>query len=192
MATIKNIALITISALLLLSCGGVGKLKPAPAVYDFGLSQTPIMSDVAVLNIKASDALATNRIRYRLNYQNPAQVFYYAESVWSATPASLLTQKLNNVQITAQPLCGLSIEISAFDHVFTNEKSSNGIVILKAQILATKTRTILANQTFEGKEVVASNDAQGGVAAISKASENALQATLNWASTNIKSNASCR
>lgn len=193
MAKFKNNFLITIGVLFIVSCGSIGKLKPAPAIYDFGINQNLMTSDIAVLNMKASDALTTNRIRYRLNYQNPSQVFYYADSVWSATPENLIKQKLNIPQITTtQQSCGLNLEISAFDHVFMSETKSEGVVILKAQILAKINHMILAYHIVEGKQVAHSNDAQGGVAAISKASEYALQAAFDWARVQTKNNALCQ
>jgi cholesterol transport system auxiliary component len=177
-----------LAGLLLLSLlGGCigGKPKPAPAVYDFGLElapETPADAKVRIDAITAAEPLNSNRIRYRLNYQNPAQVFTYTESRWAAQPAELLMAKTRgSAAMSGKSSCVLQLQLEAFDHVFDSPTASFGVVQLNAVLKDKSPRKLLAHKQFHEQATAASADARGGAMALNQASTAALAKAIDWA-----------
>jgi cholesterol transport system auxiliary component len=86
----------------LTGCVGINKTKQKTAVYDFGLSVSSesnqqITSKILSAEPVAAESLNHNKIRYRLNYQNPSRVFFYTDSRWAATPAELLSDNMSKM-----------------------------------------------------------------------------------------------
>lgn len=177
--------LLSISLIILLSaCLGTNKPQPESTSYDFGLSAEigTINSSVAIGQVTAIDAIDHRRIRYRLNYQNPAQVFTYSQHRWTTSPADLTASKLRTMTKVASPaLCTLKIQIETFDHVFESATSSTGIVKLHASIYAKKSRDNLSSTVIQETATAPSADAKGGVAALDQASSAAITSILDWA-----------
>lgn len=84
---------------LLTGCLAANKANPDQAVYDFGLNAetVSINANVDIGKITAVDAIDHRRIRYRLNYQNPIQVFTYTQSRWASSPAELLAARVRSM-----------------------------------------------------------------------------------------------
>lgn len=157
------------------------------AVYDFGLSVPNESNQLITLKILleepvAEESINHNKIRYRLNYQNPSRVFYYAESRWAATPSELFSSKLSKmVNLTKNPTnCSLKLKIEAFDHVFQTTAASNGVVQLNAQVIHRISKKIISSQLITESVTSTSPNAQGGTAALQQASKNALQKVIDW------------
>lgn len=189
---------IIISILLTLNaCSGVGKIKPSAAIYDFGLltnTSTPETASLVLVNpITSPDNLSNNRIHYRLNYENPSQVFTYAESRWANSPADLLTQKLQSLVGTPSLLgCHLNLQLLAFDHVFDTLKDSTGIAQLSASIINSKSHTLIATQQFQSQIQAELAEAKGGVKALNQAGSDVLKQAITWSNQVTNSNTSCR
>lgn len=171
----------------LASCAGINKTKQDIAVYDFGLNSPSergqqITSKLALEAPVAAEFLNHNKIRYRLNYQNPSRVFFYTESHWAATPLVLLSSKLSKmINLTKTPkFCSLKLKIEAFDHVFQTTTTSDGIVQLSALVVETKTQKIISGQLITENVMSVTPNAQGGTAAISQATEGALKKAVDW------------
>jgi ABC-type uncharacterized transport system auxiliary subunit len=179
---------------LLTGCLGGVKVKPAHAVYDFGLEPSAESSiadtPVRIETISAVDPLNSNRIRYRLNYQNPAQVLSYTESRWAAQPADLLSAMAGTS--TSQSPCMLQLQLMAFDQVFDNPASSYGIVQMNAVLKDKKTRKVVSHRKIQEQIAAPSADAKGGVAALKQASSIALDKALNWGNEAAASRDICR
>lgn len=178
--------LILLLVILLGGCVGI-KARPSPAVYDFGLaaaSATEPQSATQFLieDISAPESLNSNRIRYRLNYENAARVYSYTESRWLAPPAELLTHRLR-LLVSVEPApqsCTLKMQLAAFDHVFDSPTASKGVVIIFAELVNTKTRKSIVSQHIEESVAAQSQDARGGVDALKNAGDKALINTLAW------------
>ena len=191
---------ILIIAVVLAGCLGGGKPKPSPAIYDFGLvSSTDKTSELAnrlpVDEISTNQSLSSNRMRYRLAYQNPAQVFTYTESRWVSPPAELLSHKLRAMSEATAPTqqnCTLQLKLEAFDHVFESKAASHGVVQISAALVVSKTHQIILRKQIEQSVTASSQDAQGGVAALNKASTEALTQALQWGNEAAESSTFCK
>lgn len=187
-------------AAMLTGCLGGGKPKPSPAIYDLGLSSvsdksSALASRLPLDEISANQSLSSNRMRYRLAYQNPAQVFTYTESRWVAPPAELLSHRLRAMSGAAAPPqqnCTLQLKLEAFDHVFESKTASHGVVQISAALLANKTHQTILRKQIEQSVAASSQDAQGGVAALNTASTHALTQAVQWGNEAAEASALCK
>ncbi|MFZ3087330.1 MAG: hypothetical protein WA123_04620 [Methylotenera sp.] len=183
----------------LAACVGINKTKQNIAVYDFGLSISSESSQQITSKIQweepvTAESLNHNKIRYRLNYQNPARVYFYAESRWAATPPELFSSKLSQmVNVTKTPMnCSLKLKIEAFDQVFTTKSDSKGVVQLSALLVEKKSKKIFSSQLISESVTSLTPNAQGGTAALRQASEIALKKAINWGNVTAESNTLCQ
>lgn len=180
------------------ACVGTNKPRPDIALYDFGYTsksdnKEQILAKINVDEISAIEALNYQKMRYRLNYENAARVFYYTESRWQATPAELVNNQLNTLlqSDTKAFNCSLKLKLQLFDHVFNSKNSSAGVVQMSA-ILATKSaQKIMANEVIIESVPAVTANAEGGAKALAQASENALIKAINWANAQAKHTAMC-
>lgn len=178
-------ALLLGSLILLLSaCGGLPKPGVAPALYDFGIA--PAFSEgtvpVKLSRVEAIPGLESYDMRYRLAYQNPNQVFSYTQSRWGAAPADLLAQRLRHQGFSpAASPCNLRVILETFDQVFDSKDSSRGVISLRAEIITGIGRQSRTLTTLITAEVPANSaDAQGGVAALAIATDQAIGKLKGW------------
>lgn len=197
----RIILLITISiiASLLIACVGINKTKQNIAVYDFGLNVTNdsnqrITSKLFIETPVAAESLNQNKIRYRLNYQNPLRIFFYTESRWMETPAGLFVSKLSRMvdSIQAPANCSLKLKIETFDQVFYTTTTSDGVVQLSAFIVEKKSKKLISSQLITENVTSLSPNAQGGTAALQQASENALKKVISWGNMLANNNELCK
>ena len=195
------ILLLSISLIIstLNACVSLNKTKQNMAVYDFGLfipieSSQQITSKILLDEPVAAEPLNHNKMRYRLNYQNPLRVFYYSESRWVAKPAELFSSKLSQmVNLPKNPTnCSLKLKIEAFDHVFQTVATSDGIVQLSALVVERKSKKIVSSQLITESVTSPSPNAQGGAVALQQASENALKKVINWGNMMADDSELCR
>lgn len=169
---------------LLTACLGAAKPGPESAIYDFGLKNesAKISTTVDIGRITAIDAVDHRRMRYRLEYQNPAQVHTYAQSRWSSSPSALFESKLRSMTNAAkQAHCGINLEIEAFDQVFASPDTSSGVISLHATLYAKQPRRNLYSHIIQTSAAAPSADSKGGVAALDSASSQAIRQILQWA-----------
>ena len=181
------------------ACVSLNKTKPNMAVYDFGLSiptesSQQITSKILLDEPVVAEPLNHNKMRYRLNYQNPLRVFYYTESRWEAKPAALFSSKLSQmVNLPKNPTnCSLKLKIEAFDHVFQTAATSDGVVQLSALVVERKSKKIVSSQLITESVTSPSPNAQGGAVALQQASENALKKVINWGNMMADDSELCR
>jgi cholesterol transport system auxiliary component len=189
-AKMQSITFLIIVSLILStlpSCSGVNKTKQNIAVYDFGLfvpseSNQAITSKILIETPDAVESLNHNKVRYRLNYQNPSRVYFYSESRWAATPLELFSGKVSQmINITkTQKSCSLKLKIESFDHVFQTANASDGVVQLSALVIEKGTKKIVSNQLITESVISPTPNAQGGTAALGKASELSLRKAIDW------------
>lgn len=199
MRPITLLIIITVLASTLVACVGINKTKQNIAVYDFGLpvlseSNQQITSKLLLETPTAVESLNHNKIRYRLNYQNPLRIFFYTESRWASTPAELFSSKLSKMEnLTKTPMnCSLKLKIEVFDQVFHTVATSEGVVQLSALVVEKKSKKIISSQLITESVTSLSPNAQGGTEALQKASENALKKVINWGNTLADNNALCQ
>ncbi|MDP2072318.1 hypothetical protein [Methylotenera sp.] len=183
----------------LVACVGINKTSQNIAVYDFGLSVPSESNQQITLKILleepvAAESLNHNKIRYRLNYQNPSRVFFYTESRWAGLPTELFSSKLSKiVNLTKTPMnCSLKLKIEAFDQVFQTVATSEGIVQLSALVVEKKSKKIISSQLITESVTSLSPNAQGGTAALQQASENALKKVITWGNMIADNSELCR
>ncbi|MDO9393842.1 MAG: hypothetical protein Q7T42_07720 [Methylotenera sp.] len=195
------ILLLTVSliASTLVACVGINKTSQNIAIYDFGLSVPSESNQTNTLKVlleepAAVESLNHNKIRYRLNYQNPSRVFFYTESRWAGLPTELFSSKLSKiVNLTKTPMnCSLKLKIEAFDQVFQTVATSEGIVQLSALVVEKKSKKIISSQLITESVTSLSPNAQGGTAALQQASENALKKVITWGNMIADNSELCR
>ncbi len=183
--TQRTILLLGSLMLFLSACGSLPKPGTAPALYDFGIppaaSATPI--PIRLARVEAIPGLEGFDMRYRLAYQNPAQVFAYTESRWAAAPADLLAQRLRQQGFSAAiTSCSLRVTLETFDQVFDSPAASRAIVGLRADLVSGRGATTQSQTTQIVVESPAhSADARGGVAALASATGAAIEKVVEWA-----------
>jgi len=182
-------SVILLACLLLPACGGFGKPRPEAALYDFGLTQAPPAAAwparLGMADVEAPSGLDTTAIRYRLEYSEPARVYAYTLSQWSAMPAEMLTLRLRQSvgEQAGGATCSLQVTLEAFDHVFDTAGSSHGMVRLHAVLTDHRHHALLAQTSVSHSQPASTQDAKGGVAAISQAADGALQEVVAWVTT---------
>lgn len=197
----QNLVILTASliALTLTSCVSVNASKQNFVLFDFGLSASdeihqPVMSKIMLKEPIVAEALNHHKIRYRLNYNNPSRVYFYAKSRWAAAPQELLMSKASQIisYETALPSkCSLQLKIEAFDHVFSTVEISYGVIQLNAHVRDKRTYQIIASHLFSESVISSTADAQGGTAALEQASEIALRKIIMWSNKVLDNNEQC-
>jgi cholesterol transport system auxiliary component len=173
---------------------------PAPkAVYDFGpvLSASPTAPPtrsvaIALPEIEASASLDSPSLLYRLQYSNAQQLLPYAGARWSASPAQLVRARVRDALAAQGPVLStegiapwvLRIELDEFSQLFDSPTSSQGLVRLRASLL--KNDQLAAQTTILAKAPASSQDAAGGVKALTAATDDAVRQLANWVAAQVK------
>lgn len=169
---------------LLSACLPNHKPGPESAVYDFGLNaETPkVDSKITIDRVIAIDAIDHRRMRYRLNFKSPTQVFTYTQSRWASSPSELLAAKVRSIaNLSSSSDCSLRLQIEIFDHIFESPSTSMGIIRLHASLSDKKSRRAVASQQIQESAPAPSADGKGGVMALDQASTRAIVNALEWA-----------
>jgi cholesterol transport system auxiliary component len=193
----KRLALLLLPALLA-AC--TTPQPPAPkAVYDFGpvlstvAATTPTRSAaVALPEIEASASLDSPSLLYRLQYANAQQLLPYAQARWSSSPAQLVRARVRDALAAQGPVLSLDgiapwvlrIELDEFSQVFESPEKSFGLVRLRASLL--KNDQLAAQTTVLARAPAATQDAAGGVKALTAATDDAVRQLSSWLATQVK------
>lgn len=168
------------------------------AQYDFGPAiaagapPAPPMAAVVVTDATGSPALDSERIYYRLNYADALQARTYANSRWSSTPLSMVSQRLRSriaqagVKVVgpsdaAADLPILRVEVDDFSHNFDSVADSHGQVVLRASLF--RGHKLLDQKTFSRKTGASSADAPGGARALAASTDAVAADLLAWMAT---------
>jgi cholesterol transport system auxiliary component len=190
--------LFLVSALLLSACS-----TPQPpalkTVYDFGpvLSVSPAPGAprsmaIALPEIEAGGSLESPALLYRLQYSNAQELRPYAAARWSVPPAQLVRARLRDALAAQGPVLSvdgvapfvLRIELDEFSQVFESPSNSFGLVRLRASLL--KNDQLAAQTSLIAKAPAASQDAAGGVRALTAATDDAVRQLSAWLATQVK------
>jgi cholesterol transport system auxiliary component len=192
----KSLALIG-AAVLLAACA-----TPTPpaskAVYDFGPVQstanTPVSASaprhpaIALPEIEAGAGLDSPALLYRLQYQDAQQLRPYAQARWSVPPAQLVRARLRDALAALGPVLplegsaalALRIELDEFSHIFSSQDASQGLVRIHASLL--KNEQLIAQTTLLARANAPSQDAAGGVRALTIATDDVVKQVAAWVS----------
>ncbi|HWQ95690.1 MAG TPA: PqiC family protein [Gammaproteobacteria bacterium] len=185
--------------LMLNGCSILPKDDASIVTYDFGLPRqnapdqtTRIADRLEVSPVTAPSWLDSPAILYRLAYHNAARLDSYADSRWAAPPAALITLRLRQALPTASdtpkvnptpqndPPNRLRVDLEEFSQVFDAPQSSR--VLLRAHVTLTQKneQTPLRERTFSLERQAQTPDAAGAVSALRQASDELIDAVLNW------------
>jgi cholesterol transport system auxiliary component len=175
---------------------GACAIRPAPpSLYDLGplphaaaRTPAPALPALSVADVQAPAWLDEQHMFYRLEYVNALQPRAYAGSRWSMMPAALVTQRLRSRiaqagGVVATPADGASlpvlrIELDDFSQIFPDAQHSNGRVALRASLV--RGRMLLAQRSVVREVPAPSADADGGAAALSAATDAAIDELIAW------------
>jgi cholesterol transport system auxiliary component len=174
---------------------------PSPkAVYDFGVSiaATPASSaavrstPVALPEMEAGAGLDSPALLYRLQYQDAQQLRPYAQARWSVPPAQLVRARLREALSTQGPVLPqegiapwtLRVELDEFSQVFATPESSQGLVRLRASLF--KGEQLASQTSIVTRAPAPTQDAAGGVRALTAATDDAVRQIAIWMAAQIK------
>lgn len=166
---------LALSALLVLTACSLTP-RPPPALHDFGPSLST-GSNKGSVTVKAPSWLQDTRLRYRMLFNDPTQIRFYANHRWLAPPPALLKQQLSALLDTPYTL---HIQLRDLEQVFDTPTSSRVVLRFLAQA-ATADGQILGTEVFAFETPTVSADVQGallGYAALVAHAANKVQAWL--------------
>ena len=194
---------------LLSACSALPDKPVRASLYDFGpgsLTAQPATRQAALPALAIDDistsggALDNQAVLYRLTYQNEQELRPYTFARWSMPPAQLIRQRLreqlgqqrnifyargglalNRSQNAVLPLL-LRLDLDEFSHVFTTPSASVGLIRLRATLIeqATSGEKLVAQRSIVVQRPAPSADAQGGVRALTAATDAAIEEIDKW------------
>jgi len=181
--------LIVLPALALAGCLGASRQAPDVAHFDFG-PPLNVPAITPALPLRSVDVVAPSwldspALQYRLAYAEPARRQNYAESRWIAPPGELLEVALRRAIVSSETPtvtggCRLLIDLDELAQVFRTPRDSDGVIEVRASLLAARTDKLLARRGFSVSRPAATADARGGVAAITAAVEALVAGVRDW------------
>jgi len=190
-------------AAVLAGCSFGPAVKNTPVTYDLGAPRTDdiaggkiINVSLLVHNVMAPFWLDTPAIIYRFK-QDAGRQQSYADSRWVASPAALLTQRLRDrfTQASTGGVIGvadgvradyiLRVELEDFAQVFDRADASRGVIMARASLVDATRRVLVAQKNFTFEHAAATPNAQGGVQALTEASDGLIDAIITWTAANI-------
>jgi cholesterol transport system auxiliary component len=205
----KGLFCTVFGAFLLSGCSALPD-KPVRAVlYDFGpgeLTYKPTTRQAPLAALAIDDistpggALDNQAVLYRLTYQNAQELRPYTLARWAAPPAQLVRQRLreqlgqqrpileargglalSRSESTVRPLL-LRLDLEEFSQVFTSPQASAGLIRVRATLIeqALGGEKLIAQRTIVVKQPAPSADAQGGVKALTAATDAAIGEIDVW------------
>ncbi|AXS80395.1 ABC-type transport auxiliary lipoprotein family protein [Dechloromonas sp. HYN0024] len=175
---------------LLSACFTAGKRggDSALAVYDFGpppvrLLASPRPQPMA-LEVRAPLWFDSLGIDYRLAYVDAARLREYGRARWVGPPAQMMQQRLMqlldySMSGQGQSRCLVRVDITEFSQVFASPESSQGILRGRA-VLLDRSRRQLAELDLKIDKPAPSQDARGGVSALSATVAQLADDLLVW------------
>lgn len=195
---------LVLAALTLAGCATARTQMPI-AIYDFGpqqrlaavsgsetSSQERLKASLLVADTAAPAWLDTTAIHYRLAYHDIAQSYTYASNRWAAAPAILLTQRIRS-QIAgisdegvlsaadnARTDYTLRLELEEFTQIFDSPNQSRAVIRLRASLIESGTRLMLAQRSFDMEYAARTANAVGAVRALTEASDKLIGNMITW------------
>ena len=186
---------------LIASACSLGNGKGEIAAYDFGAAPGAreggprLRQPLLVYEVGGPAWMDSTSIHYRLAYRDASRPQAYAGSRWVMPPAALLTNRLRQrlagtgggVILPADGVrapVALRVELDEFTQVFDAENRSRAVVRLRASLVGSG--SLIAQKAFSVDKPAASQDAEGGVRALTAASDEMLEQLLDWIAASLK------
>lgn len=175
---------------LLSACFTAGKRggDSALAVYDFGPAPTSLLAaprkQPMALEVRAPLWFDSLGIDYRLAYVDVARLREYARARWAGPPAQMIQQRLMqqldySISGQGQARCLVRVEITEFSQLFASPESSKGVLQGRV-VLLDQSRRQLAELDLRIEKKAISQDARGGVSALTATVEQLAADLLAW------------
>lgn len=175
---------------LLSACFTAGKRggDSALAVYDFGPAPTSLLAasrkQPMALEVRAPLWFDSLGIDYRLAYVDVARLREYARARWAGPPAQMIQQRLMqqldySISGQGQARCLVRVEITEFSQLFASPESSKGVLQGRV-VLLDQSRRQLAELDLRIEKMAISQDARGGVSALTATVEQLAADLLAW------------
>jgi len=188
----KSLAVVFVGALVLAGCGGVR--YPTSYVLNFpppaphAAASNGVLGPVAIREFRCADYLCEGRIVYR---PNPEEVGFYEYHRWAANPRQAITQYLED-GLRAQLLFSsvavhergpkaayvLSGNIQRLEEV-DQGRDVRAVCTISAQLLDTRTSSVVWSQTASETVPVEKRDIRGVVSSLSAAARTAADRLLS-------------
>ena len=196
--------------LLLGACSALPDKPIRAALYDFGpgplgplpaTRQAPL-APLALADVSTPGGVLDNQaVLYRLAYADAQQLRPYAQARWSMPPAQLVRQRLRETLGRNRAIFNagegpalnrsanqgvlprmLQLQLEEFSHLFDAPASSTGLVRLRATLVEIQPsgEKLLAKRNFTVQRPAPSNDAPGGVRALTAATDAAIDEIATW------------
>lgn len=197
-----------LACLLLAALAGCSALPDKPVrqtMYDFGpvppVEAPPAGTRQPLLlpDVETGGILESPSLLYRLAYEDPHQLRAYAFARWSAPPAQLVRQRLQDVlgveravldnaaaaalsRRGGSPPPVLRVELEEFSHVFDSPAESRGVLRLRCTLLENTPggERLVAQRSFVLQRPSPSADPAGGVRALTAATDAAARDIAAW------------
>ena len=184
--------------------------KPIRATqYDFGpgalvmqgaTRQAPLPALALEEIITVGGALDNMAVLYRLGYADAQELRPYSQARWSMPPALLVRQRLRDKLGLQRPVFNareglalsgaqnpqlpvqLRLELEEFSHYFSAADSSTGLIRLRASLIDVTSagEKLLAQRLIVAQRPAATQDAAGGVRALTAATDAAIDDLDQW------------
>ncbi|MEN4917328.1 ABC-type transport auxiliary lipoprotein family protein [Achromobacter spanius] len=186
---------ILILTLALAGCG-IGRVDAPPKQFDLGLDARPVPAlparEPIALTFQATPALSDTGMIWRVG--DSAAPRSYATYRWASSPAELVRQRLIdrlsrqgavlNDRVSLQTP-QLQVSLAQFEQVFSEDgQSSQGRILLQAVLL--NGRAVVDQQRILVQVPAPTLDAEGGVAALRQASDEASDQLAQWLATALR------
>ncbi len=148
-------------------------------VYDLGPGAGTLRDGVEIgvaLDVRMPPWLVSPGVKYRLLYSGESRLREYGFARWAGMPDDLIEQRLSQqlglptVRDGVSVPCLLSIDIEQFGQIFSSTSESRGVIIGNARLLD-KRRSLIASRQIKVERPAQTADAQGGVLALTAATE---------------------
>lgn len=205
----KSLFCMLFGAFLLVGCSALPDKPIRANLYDFGpgrltaevTKRETALPALAIDDISTSGgALDNQAVLYRLTYRNAQELRPYTLARWAAPPAQLVRQRLreqlgqrrsifdargglalNRSQNAVLPLL-LRLDLEEFSQVFTMPEASIGLIRLRATLIeqANSGEKLIAQRRIVVQRPAPSADAQGGIEALTQATDAAIEEIDLW------------
>ncbi|MBL8429609.1 MAG: membrane integrity-associated transporter subunit PqiC [Dechloromonas sp.] len=158
------------------------------AIYDFGTAPASLLAaprkQPMALEVRAPLWFDTQGIDYRLAHIDAGRLREYARARWAGPPAQMMQQRLMqqlgySMAGQSQTRCLVRVEITEFSHVFASPENSKGLLQGRA-VLLDRARRQVAELDLQIEKSAPSQDARGGVSALTAAVEQLAANLLAW------------
>ena len=198
-----------LSLLLLAGCSALPDKPGRTVLYDFGPGPlaavappapgTAALPPITLADLDtAASRLEGTALNYRLGYADANELRPYAGSRWTQPPLQLFRQRLRDGLTPSRTVLGtleaanlaregrssdvLRISLDEFSHYFESPGASVGLVRVRATLVrgSPSGERVLGQRVFTVRQPAPTNDAAGGVKALTAASDEAVAQMVAW------------